>query len=221
MKEAAPPRWKRRPSSLVDASLNPFNRWSDDGIEASGLRHLGPSCPGVWLKSLLRAPQTVQTECRLAWRSVHCPPKDQPHNWVETVGAGARTVRLLLRSAQGEYRPCRAPPIRCTHYPPANRSCASVLTLIAFEGEITEIQTNVPNFGAGGSERTSPTAMTLQFLLAVVLPTVLLLGLTALLTTGHLTFSRFSLRLLSHQRGIWMTGIVALAAIGAIKALIG
>ena len=63
--------------------------------------------------------------------------------------------------------------------------------------------------------------MTLQFLLAVVLPTVLLLGLTALLTTGHLTFSRFSLRLLSHQRGIWVTGIVTLAAIGAIKALIG
>ena len=105
IKEAAPPRWKRRPSSLVDASLNPFNRWSDNGIEASGLRHLGPSRPGVWLKSLLRAPQTVQTECRLAWRSVHCPPKDQPHNWVETVGAGARTVRLLLASAQVECRP--------------------------------------------------------------------------------------------------------------------
>ena len=90
MKEAAPPWWKRRPSSLVDASLNPFNRWSDDGIEASGLRHLGPSRPGVWLKSLLRAPQTVQVECQLAWRSVHCPPKDQPHNWWKLLEQGPK-----------------------------------------------------------------------------------------------------------------------------------
>ena len=37
--------------------------------------------------------------------------KDQPHGWVETVGAGARKVRLLLRFAQVECRPSLAPPI--------------------------------------------------------------------------------------------------------------
>ena len=72
---------------------------------------LGPLRPRVWLMKLLKAPQTAQMECRLAWRSVHCPPKDQPHGWAETVGAGARKVRLLLRFAQVECLPSWAPPI--------------------------------------------------------------------------------------------------------------
>ena len=52
----------------------------------------------------------------------------------------------------------------------------------------------------------------MQLLLAVVVPVVLLVGLTALLSTGRLSFSRNAARLLERQNNIWMTGIVALAA---------
>ena len=40
-----------------------------------------------------------------------CRPKDQPHGWVETVGAGARKVRLLPLQAVVESQPSWAPPI--------------------------------------------------------------------------------------------------------------
>ena len=60
----------------------------------------------------------------------------------------------------------------------------------------------------------------MQLLLALVLPMVLLVGLTALLATGsRLSFSRNAAWLLERQSSIWMTGIVALAATAAVVAL--
>ena len=59
----------------------------------------------------------------------------------------------------------------------------------------------------------------MQLLLAVVVPVVLLVGLTALLSTGRLSFSRNAAWLLERQSSIWMTGIVALAAAAAALVL--
>ena len=58
----------------------------------------------------------------------------------------------------------------------------------------------------------------MQLLLAVVVPVVLLVGLTALLSTGLLSFSRNGAWLLTRQNSIWMTGIVALAVAAAVVA---
>ena len=55
--------------------------------------------------------------------------------------------------------------------------------------------------------------------LALVVPVVLLVGLTALLATGRLSFSRNAALLLERQSNIWMTGIVALAAAAAVLAM--
>ena len=57
------------------------------------------------------------------------------------------------------------------------------------------------------------------FLALVVVPLVLLVGLTALIATGRLSFSRNAAWLLERQSSIWMTGIVALAAAAAVLAL--
>lgn len=59
----------------------------------------------------------------------------------------------------------------------------------------------------------------MQLLLALVVPVVLLVGLTALLSTGRLSFSRNAAWLLERQNNIWMTGIVALAAAAVVFAL--
>ena len=61
--------------------------------------------------------------------------------------------------------------------------------------------------------------MVMQLFLALVVPVVLLVGLTALVTTGRLSFSRNVAWLLERQSSIWMTGIVALAAAAAVLAL--
>ena len=58
----------------------------------------------------------------------------------------------------------------------------------------------------------------MQLLLAVVVPVVLLVGLTALLSTGRLSFSRNAAWLLARQNSIWMSGIVALAVAAAVVA---
>ena len=55
--------------------------------------------------------------------------------------------------------------------------------------------------------------------LALVVPVVLLVAVTALLATGRLSFSRNAAWLLERQSNIWMTGIVALAAAAAVLAL--
>ena len=59
----------------------------------------------------------------------------------------------------------------------------------------------------------------MQLFLALVVPVVLLVGLTALLATGRLSFSRNAAWLLECQSNIWMTGIVALVAAAAVLAL--
>ena len=59
----------------------------------------------------------------------------------------------------------------------------------------------------------------MQLFLALVVPVVLLVGLTALLATGRWSFSRNAAWLLERQSNIWMTGIVALAAAAAVLAL--
>ena len=59
----------------------------------------------------------------------------------------------------------------------------------------------------------------MQLFLALVVPVVLLVGLTALLATGRLSFSRNVAWLLERQSSIWMAGIVALAAAAAVVAL--
>ena len=60
-----------------------------------------------------------------------------------------------------------------------------------------------------------------QLFLALVLPALLLVGLTYLLSTGRLRFSSSALSLLAKQRELWMVGIIALVTAGAIKALFG
>ena len=58
-----------------------------------------------------------------------------------------------------------------------------------------------------------------QLFLALVLPALLLVGLTHLLSTGRLRFSSSALSLLAKQRELWMVGIIALVTAGAIKAI--
>ena len=60
-----------------------------------------------------------------------------------------------------------------------------------------------------------------SLLMALVVPALLLIGLTYLVSSGRLRFSSAALSLLSRRREIWMVGITALVAAGAIKALLG
>ena len=58
-----------------------------------------------------------------------------------------------------------------------------------------------------------------QLFVALLLPALLLVGLTYLLSTGRLRFSSRALSLLAKQRELWMIGIIALVTAGAVKAL--
>ena len=60
-----------------------------------------------------------------------------------------------------------------------------------------------------------------SLLVALVVPALLLIGLTYLVSSGRLRFSSAALSLLFRRREIWMVGIIALVAAGAIKALLG
>ena len=60
-----------------------------------------------------------------------------------------------------------------------------------------------------------------SLLVALLIPALLLIGLTYLLSTGRLRFSSAALSLLSRRREIWMIGVIALVTAGAIKALLG
>ena len=59
----------------------------------------------------------------------------------------------------------------------------------------------------------------MQLVLALLLPVALLLGLTALVASGRLSFSRNASWLLARQNTIWMAGIVAIAAAAVVAAL--
>ena len=61
--------------------------------------------------------------------------------------------------------------------------------------------------------------MLVQALLALLIPTLLLLGLTASVATGRLRWSSSAEWLLARQNRLWMGGIIALAAAGAVAAL--
>ena len=65
----------------------------------------------------------------------------------------------------------------------------------------------------------SPQHVVMQLFLALVVPVVLLVGLTALLATGRLALSRNATWLLARQNTIWMAGIVALAAAAVVVAM--
>ena len=56
-------------------------------------------------------------------------------------------------------------------------------------------------------------------LLVLVLPALVLVGLTVLISSGRLRFSSRAITLLAQQREIWMLGIIAIVTAGAIKAL--
>ena len=65
----------------------------------------------------------------------------------------------------------------------------------------------------------SPQHVVMQLFLALVVPVVLLVGLTALLVTGRLALSRNATWLLARQNTLWMAGIVALAAAAVVVAM--
>ena len=58
-----------------------------------------------------------------------------------------------------------------------------------------------------------------QLVLALVVPVVLVVGLTAMLASGRLVLSQRAMELLARQNTIWMAGIVALAAAALMVAL--
>ena len=64
-----------------------------------------------------------------------------------------------------------------------------------------------------------PLKALLQLLLAVVVPMVLLVGLTALLASGRLVLSRGRSMAFGTSNTIWMAGIVAFAAAAMVVAL--
>ena len=59
----------------------------------------------------------------------------------------------------------------------------------------------------------------MQLVWALLLPMALLVGLTALVASGRLSFSRNAAWLLARQNTIWMAGIVAIAAAAVVVAL--
>ena len=61
--------------------------------------------PKWWVVELLRAPVSVQMECRSTWRSRDCLPKDGTRRWVKNCWSRGQVVRLLLWSAEVECRP--------------------------------------------------------------------------------------------------------------------
>ena len=59
----------------------------------------------------------------------------------------------------------------------------------------------------------------MQLVLALVVPVVLVVGLTAMLASGRLVLSQRAMGLLARQNTIWMAGIVAFAAAALMVAL--
>ena len=68
--------------------------------EERGSKHLargalGPLARGFGSFSP-RAPQTVRTERRLVWRTIACPPKDQPRSWLRLLEQGPESQSASL-----------------------------------------------------------------------------------------------------------------------------
>ena len=74
-------------NSLVCASFNPSLQLGKEGSKRLARGALGPWARGVGSFSP-RAPETVQVERRLAWRTIACPPKDQPRSLLRLLEQG-------------------------------------------------------------------------------------------------------------------------------------
>ena len=133
---------ERRPNSLVCASFNPSLHLGKERVEASGSRRPGAMDSSVGSFSP-RAPETVQVERRLAWRTIACPPKDQPRSLLRLLEQGPE-VSLLLPSAQVECRLSSAPPIAWPYSPPRIHFLASVESRIAFNPQTSNSENGVP-----------------------------------------------------------------------------
>ena len=84
--EGRPSRWKDGLArSFVHGSTHHFRKERGSKRLAQGA--LGPWALGVGLLSP-RAPETVQVERRLAWRTIACPPKDQPRSLLRLLEQG-------------------------------------------------------------------------------------------------------------------------------------
>ena len=85
---------ERRPNSLVCASFNPSLQLKK-GSKRLARGALGPWARGVGSFSP-RAPETVQVERRLAWRTIACPPKDQPRSLLRLLEQGPESQSASL-----------------------------------------------------------------------------------------------------------------------------
>ena len=86
-KEGRPSRWKDGLTrSFVHRSTHHFSE------EKKGSKRLARGALGPWARGIgsfsPRAPETVQVERRLAWRTIACPPKDQPRSLLRLLEQG-------------------------------------------------------------------------------------------------------------------------------------
>ena len=84
--EGRPSRWKDGlDRSFVHGSTHHFRN-------ERGAKHLARGALGPWARGVgslsPRAPETMQVERRLAWRTIACPPKDQPRSWLRLLEQG-------------------------------------------------------------------------------------------------------------------------------------
>ena len=115
---------ERRPNSLVCASFNPSLQLGKERVEASGSRRPGAMDSSVGSFSP-RAPETVQVERRLAWRTIACPPKDQPRSLLRLLEQGPESQRASCFCSGGvsavisasDFGDHTLHPLRRTAYP--------------------------------------------------------------------------------------------------------
>ena len=90
---------ERRPSSLVCAWFSPSLQ-KERGSKLPARGALGPCALGVGSFSP-RAPEAVQVERRLAWRTIARLPKDQPRSWLRLLEQGPESQSASLICAGG------------------------------------------------------------------------------------------------------------------------
>ena len=70
-----------------------------------GSKHLARGTLGPWAQGVgslsPRAPGTVQAERRLVWRTIACPPKDQPRSWLRLLEQGPESQSASAICAGG------------------------------------------------------------------------------------------------------------------------
>ena len=75
--------------------VQPITSEKREGRSVWLMATLGPFALGVGLLSP-RAPEAVQVERRLAWRTIACPPKDQPRSWLRLLEQGPESQSASL-----------------------------------------------------------------------------------------------------------------------------